>query len=170
MGLFIKLLLFLVILVLALPFVLKDEEGQPLMTVSDLKKPDLGLTGVVERLPEIKNPFSDAPAEGGDKKTASSEKTIIYSWRDEQGNMHFTNQPPEDGKQANTMKINPNINVMPAVKQSSADEGSGIHQAAADTQNVQSLYTPEGVNRVLQDAGNTEGALQRRMEEYDQAD
>lgn len=86
------------------------------MTVSDLKKPVEGLSGAIERLPEVQNPFSDEPSISKEEKSTLSGKIKVYSWRDEQGNIHFTDQPPEGGRQVKTIQLDPNVNVMPAVK------------------------------------------------------
>ena len=121
--LFIKILLLLIVVALGSLFFLEDEKGEPLMTVSDLKKSDMGLGGVVERLPAVKNPVTDKPIIE-QKEDKPPEKTKIYSWKDDQGNVHFTNEPPPDKKQAKLIQVNPNINVMPAVKRAEEDQAA----------------------------------------------
>lgn len=116
MNIFIKILLLLVVLAIAAPFVLKGPDGQPLMTLDDLHTPDVAIPEVVEKLPEVQNPFRGEEPSAGGKKSA---RTEIYSWKDAQGNVHYSNKPPATGIEAEKMVVDPNVNVLPLDK---ADE------------------------------------------------
>jgi len=169
MGLFIKILLLLVVLALALPFVLKDEQGEPLMTVSDLKQPDMGLGGLVERMPELTNPMTDKPLMA-EPETKPAKKTKIYSWEDAQGNTHFSNEPPPENQQARLIEINPNINVMPSTKipeakQKTASKSVAGREPLSGPDGPASIYTPEQVDKLIEDARALEGTSQERYED-----
>jgi len=172
MGLFIKILLFLIVLALALPFVLKGPDGQPLMTLDTLKQPDFGISEIFDRLSEVSNPFSSDP-DGGEWRTDGSAqprlsgKTQVYSWRDEQGNMHFTNEPPPQGRQAKTIQVDPNINIMPAVKLPEVVPDSPPAPVVPEETSVPSVYAPEEVRRLMDEARAVEGTLQQRREKYE---
>jgi hypothetical protein len=37
----------------------------------------------------------------------------LYRWRDDQGRVHVTDRPPEDGRPYETLKFHPDTNVVP---------------------------------------------------------
>jgi len=109
MGLFIKLLLLALVLALAAPFVIKGPDDRPLMTLDDIQNPD-GLTGWLQSIPQVGSTLQEevtgkgtAPAKG---------KTSVYSWKDEQGNVHYSNIAPTETASVETIKVNPNMNVI----------------------------------------------------------
>ena len=166
MGIFIKLLLFLVLLAVALPFVMKDKDGQPLMTASKLEMPDIGLQGMVDRVSSKDISLPDISTISSDIKTVLPNKTKIYSWRDKEGNMHFTNVPPENGGETDTMQVNPNMNVMQTSKPPQEEVVDSPKKEDSGVPDAQSLYTPEGINRLLEDAKNVEAVSRQRIEEH----
>ncbi len=96
MKLSIKLLLFTLVLALGAPFILRDEDGRPLMDSTKLHMPQLGAPPLPE-LTAVKGAMDKARrklARLGGEETASS--TVAYKWRDAQGSWHFTDQAPGD--------------------------------------------------------------------------
>lgn len=75
MKLFIKLLMFLVVLALAAPFFMKKPDGSPMLTLQSI-----GLKSVVDKVDAVKHEVS-AP------KTAQ-----VYRWQDEKGVWHYSDQ------------------------------------------------------------------------------
>ena len=119
MGLFIKLLLLLLVVVLAAPFVIKGSDDQPLMTLDDIQKPD-GLTDWMQSIPQIGTVLQGGTVEKGSARTKG--KTSVYSWKDEQGNVHYSNIAPTETASVKTVKVNPNMNVIKMDKPAEGQE------------------------------------------------
>ena len=73
-----KLLLSLLILAVILPFTPLMPGGKPLIKVSDLKWPELGVPGSNKQF------------------TPSGNTQTVYKWQDAQGNIHFSDQAPNN--------------------------------------------------------------------------
>lgn len=169
MGLFIKLMLFVVVAAVAALFFLKDPDGEPLLTVSDLKEPNKSVSGVIERLPEVKNPFAESPEQKPAEEAKPVGKTKIYSWRDEQGNVHFTDQPPEDKTEVKTIKVDPNRNVLPATKPPyNEDLGKEIAEKLTDLDlQLPEVNAQEGADQMMKDARESKDNMLQRKDAYD---
>lgn len=74
----IKIIIVVVILACIGPFFIKGPDGEPLMTIADLK-PDFSLPSV-SALSEELDEVSNKPVK-------------VYKWQDEDGNWHFSNKP-----------------------------------------------------------------------------
>ena len=89
------------------------------------------------------------------------EKVKVYKWRDENGVMQFSNTPPADGGQAEQIEVNPNKNVVDAVKVPVAEEPEQ-KTATAEAPNP---YSVSGMKKVMNDAKGVEQLLQQRHED-----
>ena len=108
MGTFIKLVLLILVIALAALFVIEGPDGQPLMTLEKLQQPD-----ALSSLPESVGAVTGLGQDAVDKQpTAPGNKTKVYSWKDEQGNLHYSNVPPADKINVQTVKVDPQINVI----------------------------------------------------------
>ena len=96
--LMIKLILFVAVLVCAGLFILKDKQGRPLLTVDKIKFPQVSLPDF-----DFKSLFSKKtakPVETGKLSPDSivpeegQEVETFYTFKDEKGVTHFTNQKP----------------------------------------------------------------------------
>lgn len=165
MKLFGKLLIAVLIIGILLPFtVLKGKDGKPLMNFSSLKMPDLGLPDMPE-LPSLPNSESVGNIAGiGDGET------IIYQWKDSSGNIQFTNSPPPQGVEYTVKGYDPDANVIQSVKfpdeQIDAEETPGQEdKLPTDAEGVASVYSPERVNKLIDDAKNVEKLLNDRLKQ-----
>lgn len=166
MGIFIKLLLLLIVIALAAPFIIEGPDGEPLMTLDDLKDSQ-GLAKLTDTLgQQVTAPFKD---EHDRQAPASSKKTRVYSWKDEQGNVHYSNIPPQQGANIETLQVNPDMNVIkmqkPAGEQVSAIDESSYPAEEKDHGNEPKMfqvYTPEGMTDLKHDAEAARDALQQR--------
>jgi len=108
MKLFYKLLLFVVVLAVAAPFIIKDERGRPLMSLSRLHMPALSkppLPDIKGALGQIKNHL---PTLGDD----SGHSTLTaYKWQDAQGNWHYSDHR-QAGRSNVAVSVNPDANVI----------------------------------------------------------
>ena len=90
----------------------------------------------------------------------TDEKVQVYKWRDENGVMQFSNTPPPDGGQAKQLELNPNHNLVKAVKVPVKEEVQPAQQAPAS-----SPYSVKGMKKVMEDAKGIESMLQQRHED-----
>jgi hypothetical protein len=92
--------------------------------------------------------------------TAVTDKKVqIYRWRDENGVMQFSNTPPPSVKGAEQVVLDPNSNLMQAVKQPQV-EPEPVVQAESP-----SPYSVKGMKKVMEDAKAVETLLQQRHEQ-----
>ena len=89
----------------------------------------------------------------------SDEKVQVYKWRDENGVMQFSNTPPLTGGVAEQVVLDPNSNLMQAVKVPEQEEPKP--EAEVETP---SPYSVKGMKKVMDDARGVEELLQQRHE------
>ena len=160
MKLFAKLMIAVMVIAVALPFtVLKDDNGKPLLSFSDLKMPDLSMPdfGKVEQL----TPNIDI---GGGKD-------LIYEWYDAAGNRNFSSEPPPEGVEYTVRGYDPNANVIQAVKLPEENEEEGVGDAAEPIKKPGdgvNPYSPEAVEKLFEDAKNIEKLLNERLKQQEQ--
>ncbi len=160
MKLFVKLLLAALVLALLLPFtILKNDQGKPMMSFSDIGLPDVSLP--------------DMPSFGSASKLTPSISTpgardFFYKWYDGDGNVQFTTEPPAEGIEYTVKGYDPDANVIQAVKapekEPAAEETApGSEIAGAQPEEV-SAYDPESVKKLMEDTKNIEALLNQRFE------
>ncbi|MBU1171956.1 MAG: hypothetical protein KKD44_20570 [Proteobacteria bacterium] len=95
----IKLFIFMVVLACAGPFIMKDQEGRPLMTIDRIKIPRCSFQ--ISDLMFWKN--NSAPPPKAEREILSPDSIVpgkgqevvkIYTFKDDQGVSHFTDQEP----------------------------------------------------------------------------
>jgi hypothetical protein len=91
MRLFIKLLLFFVVLALAAPFFMKKPDGSPMLTLQSI-----GLQSVVDKVAATKHELN-VP------KTAQ-----VYRWQDEHGVWHYSDQAQTSAAEKHQVNISQN--------------------------------------------------------------
>ncbi len=89
----------------------------------------------------------------------SDEKVQVYKWRDENGVMQFSNTAPEHNL-AEQIVLDPNSNLIQAVKVPAKAAPKEAESAEAP-----SPYSVQGMKKVMNDAKDIEGLLQKRHEE-----
>jgi len=78
-------LIVLILLAVVMPFVLKDRFGQPMMSLSDLKVPEINVPGFLA----LKNFMSGISGdEGGDPDSENS--LTVFKWQDDEGIWHYS--------------------------------------------------------------------------------
>lgn len=164
MKLFAKLLVAVLIIGLLLPFtILKGKDGRPLMSFSSLKMPEIGLPDAPS-MPE--SPISVPGLE------SIGEKNVIYEWRDSEGNIQFTNVPPPQGVEYTVKGYDPDTNVIQSVKlpaEASADESDSNEEKtrSAEPDGITSVYSPENIKKLFDDAENVEKLLNERLKKQE---
>lgn len=87
----------------------------------------------------------------------TDKKVQVYKWRDENGVMQFSNTPPPAGGAAEQVVLDPNSNLMQAVK-TPVEE---VPEPTAETE-TPNPYSVKGMKKVMDDARGVEDLLQKR--------
>ena len=88
----------------------------------------------------------------------TDEKVRVYKWRDENGVIQFSNEPPPSSIHSEQIVLDPNSNVIQAVKVAEKEEEV---KPVAKTESA-SPYSVNGMKKVVDDAKGVEEVLQRR--------
>jgi hypothetical protein len=163
MKLFIKLIFAALFIAVLLPFtLLKGKDGQPLMSVSDLKMPDISLPKVASDAKLPKLPGAD-----------SANKDLVYQWHDAEGNLNFTSQPPPEGIEYTVKGYDPRTNLIQSVQLEEEPEASESDSEQNDgalvkgTSEIGNPYSPEKIEKLFNDAKNVEKLLNDRMKQQE---
>ncbi len=122
-----KLMLLGLVAMLALPLFIRKPDGTPMMTLEDWI-PD---TKALQRTASAalnKSSGGDGFSEGA--ALVSEPEAKMYSWRDANGVMHFSENPPPDAATAQNVKVSnvpKNVNRMVAVKPRQSDSNQKPH-------------------------------------------
>ena len=95
----------------------------------------------------------------------TDEKVQVYKWRDKNGVMQFGNTPPPTVRNAEQVELNPNSNVVKAVKVPVVEEKP---VASADFAQP-SPYSVKGMKKVMDDARGVEQMLQQSHDQRTKA-
>jgi len=90
----------------------------------------------------------------------TDQKVQVYKWRDEHGVMQFSNTPPPSVSNAERVVLDPNNNLMKAVKVPEKEEKS---KEVVETE-MPNPYSVKGMKKVMDDARSIEDMLQQRHE------
>lgn len=116
-----KLILLALVAMLALPMFMVKPNGERMMSWKDWLPDSKVLGNAADKLRTVaaSNPdLSDTPSLKGSSK--------MYSWKDERGVMHFSEQPPPESIQnAKVRDLPKDVNLMAAVKPRERDGESG---------------------------------------------
>ncbi len=160
MKFFGKLLLAVLVIGLLLPFtILKGKDGKPMMSFGDLKLPDFS----APELPDMPNLAKQDDASGANID-------LIYKWTDAEGNLQFSNDPPPQGVEYTVKGYNPNTNVIQAVEIPSEDiavQKPESEKQAESEDGIGSIYSPEKIKKLFEDAENIEKLLNDRMKKQE---
>ena len=142
------LLLGVLILAAAVPFVLPLKDGRPLLDYRRIDWPTL---------PDIR-----MPATGGDVTPATP--VTVYKWRGADGEWQFDSHPPAGGVPFEAVSVDPGANLVEGIRPAPADPVTVPVAPAA----VGEAYSPGGFQRTLEEAREVQSLMNQRAE--DQAD
>ncbi len=124
-------------------------------------------TGKLDALSFIDSGFSKTSSGFATSKTpenisnvVTDEKVQVYKWRDKNGVMQFSNTPPPNVTNAEQLVLDPNSNLVQAVKTPEKDEPKQVVPARSANP-----YSVKGMKKVMDDARGVEDMLQQRHEE-----
>lgn len=115
--LFYRLIILALLGMLFAPFILKRENGKPILTPEEFMSFDTALityrykTALRKIRAYIASDNEDGSFFDGSYQP-DSETTQYYRWQDEEGVWHFSDTPPSTGKQLEKLEVNNNQNVL----------------------------------------------------------
>jgi len=171
MKLFAKLMIAVLFIAMLLPFtILKDDNGNTLMSFSDLSLSDISIPKLsMPDLPEFSSNKEIIPANDDNL----SGKDIFYKWYDNEGNIQFTSEPPADGIEYTLKGFDPNANVIQSVKLSSskskADESTPNQIKTPSPGNGVNPYSGDSIKKLFEDSRNIEKLLNQRFQDQESA-
>lgn len=160
MGLFIKLIATIGVIAFAGLFVLKKPDGAPWLTLQDL-----GF-----RIPEFK-----LPKVSKDDPLGASSDTQVYKWK-ENGTWHYSEKLPThlSPDQVEQLSINPDTNLIPAVKVKKEPELETPEQKSEPLDPSNELPTqppgilnPQGIKDLIEDAQGVQQLMDERSKQID---
>lgn len=160
MKLFPKLMLAALVIAMLLPFtLLKKDDGSTWMSFSNFELPDFSSPSL-PNVPRLDSITDSASLDEGEVE--------IYEWIDSEGAIQFSNQPPPAGVEYRVRQFDRNANVIQSVELPSGEAGTAAVEAQesspGDPQESPSPYTPEGVQKLMDDAKNIEKLLNQRFQ------
>jgi hypothetical protein len=171
MKLFGKLTIAILFIAALLPFtILKDDDGDTLMSFSDLNLSAISIPKFsLPDLPEFFASKKITPASDDDL----SGKDIFYKWYDSEGNIQFTSEPPPDGIEYTLKGFDPNANVIQAVKLSPSktktDESTPTEVKAPGPENGANPYVGDSIKKLFEETENIEKLLHQRLKDQNPA-
>ena len=98
------------------------------------------------------------------------DEDIVYKWRDAEGNLQFTSEPPPQGIEYDRMGFDPNTNVIQAVKPpAEIEEPAKAESPEKKAEGSGNPYSPERIEKLLDDAKNVEQLLKQRIKDQEAA-
>ncbi len=174
MKIFIKFMIFIVVLGLAGPFIMKGPDGLPLMDYRDFI-PDFSSAkssmqrwwGNVGAQVSSANDAAQSDQNGSDDDGIDKwGKTRVYQWQDENGVWQYTDRPPT-GIETKTLWLNPNENIVlsPAqpVSEVADDEDSDAQDPGFELP-LPFTVSPAEVPQLIEDAKGVKELMEKRNE------
>lgn len=139
---------------LAVPFVMKNKQGEPMMSLPAMT--DLS-----------SNLVSKAPGVSNDR--------TVFKWKDEQGVWHYGDQPPSDNAQFSTLVVNDQTNIIqstPVPKNEPTPEPSAATPKGEKTgytppKNDEDVLTLERALNIVDDAHAVRDMMEQRNSQLD---
>jgi hypothetical protein len=113
-------------------------------------------------LPKMPN----VPSLGSDNDKNTPSVTTVYKWQDENGEWHFSNQPPPEGVARKVITYRSDANVIQAPKDS-PQPAKPSSEPETSASPLLPFTDPGKVKKLIDDAKNIENLLQDRQEQMD---
>ncbi|MGH1372047.1 MAG: hypothetical protein ACRBBW_08435 [Cellvibrionaceae bacterium] len=161
MRLMIKFFIFILVLGLGAPFILKKPDGTPLMDARELI-PDVTAwsTDIGGWWNRIKR---KAPEVTGD--IISGEETTVYRWQAPDGSWQFSDTPPVQGE-AEKITVDPNANLIEGLPEKVEPEPEQSQQPGVDLP-LPMTISPDQLKKLKQDAENIQNLMNDRAQQMD---
>ena len=164
--LFYRLLIALVVIACAMPFFMHDRYGRPLITVADLKMPDL-------KTPELPVSLADKPGSDDNRDNTagnpqkSDDTVTVYRWKDDQGIWHFSdNVNPEGSSEALEVSLASNGGSRSRDESPASRQGDPQQPGGGDT--LMPVVPILHAGETMEQARNVDKVLQQRYQQQEQ--
>ncbi len=144
---------------IAWPFFMKNRGGEPMLSIPTLTD---------WQPPALKDFIPGAGESGGVKSPLSGGTQVFYKWRDEHGQLHYSDEPPPQTAEFQIVEVDPNANVIQSVPVDEEEEATP-EPAKALPGDVSEILTPGNARKVLEDAKVARKMMESRTENIDQA-
>ncbi len=152
MKFFVKLLIAAVVLAVLLPFtILKGKDGRPLMSLDQLKAPDLSMPNMPEA------------------SSVGKREDIVYQWRDAKGELHFSSSPPPEGIEYTSKGYDPNTNLIQSIEVKHEEPETAViaEPQIKNPSDIGNPYSPDKIQKLMDDAHNVQKLLNDRMKQQE---
>lgn len=170
MKLFIKFLIFVLILGLVGPFILRTPEGEPYLDYRDFIP---SFSSLKSKTQGVWNNIDNPLADDSDNDAESAAGNVrVYKWQDENGVWQYSDVPPT-GMNRETVYINTRENIVPGAPppQENAEE---VEETADEAEDGPDIAVPlpltvpvSEVPTLIQDAKNVQELMNKRNEILD---
>lgn len=109
---------------------------------------------------------------------SSSDSQMLYKWTDDNGNVHYSTEPPSQQKTARKISVDPNVNVMKAFKPTKPPVGDLQNNGSASGNDIPgptekvtltSAYNPKAVKKLIDDAKGVQSLVDERAKALEDA-
>lgn len=177
---FIKLLLFLLLLGIAGPFIIKKPDGTPLLTLHDVKSNTGDFLQSFRQMRAmlttlIKPALSSATTrKPNDSSKENTNLTRVHKWRDKEGQWQFSDQAP-DNTYSEIITINPDQNIInlktKALTQEQVEPPATSNDALKSTDlpmPIPGIPTPNEAKKAIDSAKMLQNQVNNRAQELEQ--
>ncbi len=160
-------MIFVLVLGLAGPFIMKGPDGRPLMELDDLipdfssmkRKASGVLSDVNDTVGALSGDNGGEPSEFG--------KTRVYRWKDEKGRWQYSDTPPAS-QESEKLLINPDVNIVQATELPEAPEPEEEKETDAKDSGIglplPMTVSPGEARQLIDDAKGIGELMQQRTE------
>ena len=161
-----KIMIVVLVLLVASPFMLPGKNGQRLFSLSDLKMPDFSSWFSSRKSNVVVIPENSTPE---NEITQKKKLTTVHKWIDEYGVWQFSDQN-NSGGDGKVVKINPDINVVKAMEVAKPEEDSKENSTQDDAESSLSdisltTIPVDKIPKLINDTKNLKNTLDKRYEE-----
>jgi len=136
--------------------------NSPNLVLQKPNMPDLNLSKISESATDLFD-FNEE---------STSVAKYLYKWRDEKGVMHYTSEKPDADIKVETIELNRDTNIVPAVSDEKTQHNPAITQSRNDTETLESstdLYTPDGIEQLFDQANDVQNLINEHYEQQKSA-
>lgn len=159
----IRLLLMVLVIAAIVPFTLSLRDGRPLLSLADLRRPQL------PELPAMKLPQLALTGASEEPRKAGGE-VIIYRWRGGDGSWQFCNEAPPAGIPYESIAVDPDANLIQGVDAVGTppprESGEGVEPAAPG---LPLTLSPEQIGKLFDTARGVQRLTDERQSQLEKA-
>ena len=170
-----KVLLVLIVLAalaVALSFVIKGDDGRPLLSWSDFKKPKM------PKIPAVALPDFEAAARKvidklpvGESDQATGGNVTIYTWTDETGRRFYSDSPNPEARNEEII-VRTDANILPSPKpvaaEPAANSGKGKKENSGFSLPLPTSVPVDQIPTLIEDARQVQQQSRERVENLEQ--